>query len=83
MIYLYVFGGGIPHLHIHLAPHTAGDALNQAIVKGKLSERRHPSGAVIQASEDYPLLDEGELRAVAERVKDALRKEAPEIPRAR
>ena len=28
LVYVYVFGGGIPHLHLHLTPHHPGDALN-------------------------------------------------------
>jgi diadenosine tetraphosphate (Ap4A) HIT family hydrolase len=36
LVYVYVFGGGIPHLHVHLAPHTEGDALNDALLKGEL-----------------------------------------------
>jgi diadenosine tetraphosphate (Ap4A) HIT family hydrolase len=32
LIFLYVFGGRIPHVHFHLAPHTRGDALNTDIL---------------------------------------------------
>src|SRR5947209_3088622 len=45
LVYVYVFGGGIPHLHVHLAPHVSGDALNDALLKGELETRTLPSGA--------------------------------------
>ena len=36
LVYVYVFGGGIPHLHVHLAPHTAG----------RRAQRGDPAGRV-------------------------------------
>ncbi len=36
LVYVYVFGGGAPHLHIHLAPHRPGDALNDRMIKGEV-----------------------------------------------
>src|SRR5437867_11315124 len=42
LVYVYVFGGGVPHLHLHLAPHAAGDALNEQMLCGELVEERHP-----------------------------------------
>jgi diadenosine tetraphosphate (Ap4A) HIT family hydrolase len=38
LIYVYVFGGHIPHLHVHLAPHKAGDAYCGEILHGDLDE---------------------------------------------
>jgi diadenosine tetraphosphate (Ap4A) HIT family hydrolase len=73
LVYLYVFGGGVPHLHIHLAPHRDGDALNGQMIKGELVTKRLPSGAEEIISKDYPPLPEAELRRVAERVRDRLR----------
>ena len=32
LVYVYVFGGHIPHLHFHLAPHSPGDPLNAEIL---------------------------------------------------
>ena len=54
MVYIYVFGGGIPHLHIHLAPHRNGDALNEAMIRGELTETRLPSGATAFPSPEFP-----------------------------
>lgn len=53
-IFLYVFGGGIPHLHIHLAPHRAGDGLNTQLLQGEVEIRQLPSGASINVSKDFP-----------------------------
>jgi len=58
LVYVYVFGGGIPHLHIHLAPHRDGDALNDAMIKGEFESTKLPSGAELFVSLDYPQLPE-------------------------
>ena len=72
LVYVYVFGGGIPHLHVHLAPHREGDALNTQIVRGEFEEQRLPSGVTVYSSKEFPPLPEAELRAVAERVRGRL-----------
>jgi diadenosine tetraphosphate (Ap4A) HIT family hydrolase len=56
LVYVYVFGDGIPHLHIHLAPHREGDALNSSMIKGELETTALPSGAELLVSKDYPQL---------------------------
>ena len=33
LIYLYIYGGHIPHLHVHLAPHRQGDVFYDDLVK--------------------------------------------------
>ena len=33
LVYVYIFGGHIPHLHVHLAPHTEDDIFFGNIVK--------------------------------------------------
>ncbi len=71
-VFVYVFGGHIPHLHVHLAPHTDGDALNSAMIKGEVVEEPMPTAAVALVSKDYPALDPAELRAVADRVRRLL-----------
>ena len=72
LVYVFVFGGGVPHLHLHLAPHREGDALNANMIKGEPVETRLPSGATMYVSPDFPPLPEEELRSVAERVRDSL-----------
>ena len=72
-VYVYVFGGGIPHLHVHLAPHREGDALNEQMIKGEIVRQEGgPSGAAFYTSADYPPLPEEELREVAERIRERL-----------
>lgn len=72
LVYVYVFGGGIPHLHVHLAPHRQGDALNDALLRGEFEEQSLASGAVALVSKDFPPLPEAECAAVAERVRAML-----------
>jgi len=72
LVYVYVFGGGVPHLHLHLAPHRTGDALNTQLIRGQVVEEHLPSGATRVTSCEFPPLDEAELRAVADRVRASL-----------
>ncbi len=72
LVYIYVFGGGIPHLHVHLAPHRAGDALNTQLIRGEIVEEHLPSGATRVTSLEFPALPESKLRAVADRVRGLL-----------
>lgn len=71
-VYIYVFGDGVAHLHLHLAPHRPGDALNDQMIRGELVTRALPSGVTLIESKDFPPLPEAELRAVAERVRSLL-----------
>ena len=66
LVYVYIFGDHVPHMHVHLAPHVEGDALNGSMIKGDVEERELPSGALALVSKDYPEIDEQRLRAVAE-----------------
>jgi diadenosine tetraphosphate (Ap4A) HIT family hydrolase len=72
VVYVYVFGESIPHLHVHLAPHRTGDGLNDRMVKGSLEEKRLPSGATLLVSREYPPLPEEELRSAADRIRQVL-----------
>jgi diadenosine tetraphosphate (Ap4A) HIT family hydrolase len=72
LVYVYIFGGGVPHLHVHLAPHSEGDALNEAMVRGPLVERSLPGGLIESVSEQYPPLPEDVQRETAERVRTLL-----------
>jgi diadenosine tetraphosphate (Ap4A) HIT family hydrolase len=71
-VYVYIFGEGIPHLHLHLAPHRRDDALSDQMVRGEFIERPLRGGATELISKDFPLLDEEELSGTAERVKQQL-----------
>ena len=72
LVYVYVFGGGVPHLHVHLAPHREGDALNTQLIKGDLVEEHLPSGVTRILSREYPPLPQDECRAAAERIRRLL-----------
>jgi diadenosine tetraphosphate (Ap4A) HIT family hydrolase len=72
LVYAYVFGGGIPHLHVHLAPNTPEGVANTALITGEVEERKLPSGASEVISHDHPALPEAELAAVIDRVRRAM-----------
>lgn len=69
VVYVYIFGDGIPHLHVHLAPHRAGDALNDQMIRGELTEEKLPSGGTRFTSTEFPPLPRAALEAIAERVR--------------
>jgi len=73
LVFVYVFGGGIPHLHVHLAPHHTGDALNAQMIRGEVEERKMESGATQFVSKDFPVLPESAQRAIASRISRRLR----------
>jgi diadenosine tetraphosphate (Ap4A) HIT family hydrolase len=72
LVYVLVFGGSVPHLHLHLAPHREGDALSDQLLRGELEVRELESGAQQVISKDFPLIPETELRAVADRLRRRL-----------
>jgi diadenosine tetraphosphate (Ap4A) HIT family hydrolase len=71
-VYVYVFGGSVPHLHLHLAPHVTGGPMNEALIKGELTEQTLPSGATLFFSKDYPPLQVDELREAVDGVRALL-----------
>lgn len=56
VVYVYVFGDGIPHLHLHLAPHRQDGPLSDHMIKGNQHRTTLPSGGEIWVSDRYPLL---------------------------
>ena len=75
LVYVYIFGGGVSHLHVHLAPHRPDDALNTQMIRGQVIKEELPSGAERYVSKEFPPLPEEEQRAVARRVQQRLRSE--------
>jgi diadenosine tetraphosphate (Ap4A) HIT family hydrolase len=73
VVYVYVFGGGIPHLHLHLAPHRDGDALNDRMVRGEVTETRLPNGATAVVSKEFPPVPPHVHSRVRDQVGRALR----------
>ena len=76
VVYVYIFGDGIPHLHVHLAPHRKGDALNDQMIRGEIVEEKLPSGATRIFSKEFPALPRDELLAIAQRIRERLSNEA-------
>lgn len=72
VVYAYIFGDGVPHLHVHLAPHRAGDALNDQMIRGELIEEKLPSGMTRFTSVEFPPLPRAELEEIAERVRQRM-----------
>lgn len=72
LVYVYVFGGGIPHLHVHLGPHRAGDALGSDIIRGEVDEEHDASGGTRLVSRDFPEVSHDELRRTAARARALL-----------
>jgi diadenosine tetraphosphate (Ap4A) HIT family hydrolase len=72
LVYVYVFGGGVPHLHLHLAPHRDGDPLNAQMIRGEVIETKLPSGATGIVSRDFPQLPPIQHEQVRERIRQEL-----------
>jgi hypothetical protein len=69
VVYIYVFGDGVPHFHVHLAPHRAGDALSSQFIRGELIEEKMPNGFTRVVSKQFPPLSRGELLDVSSRAR--------------
>ena len=72
LVYIYVFGGGIPHLHVHIGANEPTGVLNTRIIAGQIEEHPLPSGATEVISIDHPDLAAEEVRDVADRVRKIL-----------
>lgn len=69
VVYVYIFGDGVPHLHLHLAPHRAGDALNDQIIRGEIVEEKLPNGMTRFTSHAFPPLSQPGLLRIAGEVR--------------
>jgi len=72
LVYAYVFGGGVPHLHVHLAPDVPEGVLNTVLISGEVEERRLPSGATEIISRDHPDLPDETVTTVIERARELM-----------
>lgn len=72
IVYVYIFGDGVPHLHVHLAPHRDGDALNSQLIRGEIVSEKMPDGFERFFSREFPALPEADQRLVAEAVRRRL-----------
>ena len=71
-VYVYIFGDGVPHLHVHLAPHKDGEALNSQMIRGEIESEKMPEGFERFFSREFPALPEADQRRVAEDVRRRL-----------
>jgi diadenosine tetraphosphate (Ap4A) HIT family hydrolase len=71
-VYVYIFGDGVAHLHVHLAPHREGDALNSQMIRGEIVSEKLDNGFERFFSRDFPALPEDEQRRIAEAVRREL-----------
>lgn len=72
IVYVYIFGDGVPHLHVHLAPHRDGDALNSQMIRGEIVSEKMPDGFERFYSPEFPALPEADQRRIAETVRRRL-----------
>ena len=68
LVYVYIFGGGVPHFHVHLAPHRPGDGLNTQIIRGDFVEEKLESGVTRYVSKEFPPLPQEQQQAAANRI---------------
>lgn len=71
-VYIYIFGDGVAHLHVHLAPHREGDALNSQMIRGEIVSEKLPNGFERFFSREFPALPGAEQRRIAEIVRRQL-----------
>lgn len=75
VVYIYIFGDGIPHLHVHLAPHRSGDALSDQMIRGEIVEEKLPNGMTRFCSQQFPVLPRDKLTDTADSVREILLRE--------
>ncbi|MGI9584122.1 MAG: hypothetical protein ACR2N7_00860, partial [Acidimicrobiia bacterium] len=73
LVYVYVFGDSVAHLHVHLAPHRHdGSPLSNQMIKGARHEVTLASGAEVWASDRYPLQPTDIMEAAIKDIATAL-----------
>lgn len=81
LVYVYVFGDAVPHLHIHLAPQRdEASPLVSDMIKGNRHMVHLPSGEEIWASDRYPLQPQEMMDAAIEDIQLALSPETTPDP---
>lgn len=73
LVYAYIFGDVLPHLHVHLAPHRHdGSPLVNDMVKGARHKVHLPSGEEVWASDRYPLVSQDIMKAAIDGIRTQL-----------
>ncbi len=70
LVYAYIFGDAVPHLHVHLAPHRRdGSPLVNDMIKGARHKVHLPSGEEVWASDRYPLVSREIMQAAIDDIR--------------
>jgi len=73
LVYVYIFGDAVPHLHVHLAPQRdEASPLVSEMIKGNRHKVHLPSGEEIWASDRYPLQPQEMMHAAIEDIRASL-----------
>lgn len=81
LVYAYIFGDSVPHLHVHLAPHREpGSPLSGEMIKGAKHEVTLPSGEEVWTSDRYPLQHRDMMEAAIAGIRDRLSDTPDPIP---
>ncbi|MDA2978865.1 MAG: hypothetical protein O3B42_03760 [Actinomycetota bacterium] len=73
LVYVYIFGDNVPHLHVHLAPHrSVGSPLVTEMIKGARHRVLLPDGTEVWASDRYPLATPDITQAAVEGIRNRL-----------
>lgn len=75
VVYAYVFGDGVPHFHVHLAPHHSGDALNDQMIRGEIVEEKLANGMTRFYSAEFPALPRDKLKEIADQIRVLLHRD--------
>lgn len=77
LVYVYIFGDTVPHLHVHLAPHRPfGSPLVTEMIKGARHRILLPDGTEVWASDRYLLVTPDITRAAIEGIRNRLNPES-------
>jgi len=84
LVYVYVFGDAVPHLHVHLAPQRdSASPLVNDMIKGNRHKVHLPSGEEIWASDRYPLQPQEMMHAAIDDIRTSLNPGVATPPEAR
>ncbi len=73
LVYAYMFGESVDHLHVHLAPHREpGSPLIGEMIKGSQRNVTLRSGEEVWASDRYPLQSTDIVDAAIAGIRDEL-----------
>ena len=81
LVYVYIFGDNVPHLHVHLAPHrSVGSPLVTEMIKGARHRVLLPDGTEVWASDRYPLITQDITRAAIDGIRNRLNPDSDPEP---